>query len=201
MPNGSEPQPTVNDHDFRSVAKGIAIPYGIYDTQANRGRFSWELPTKHPPSPSPVSANGGYRKAARATRSPTTSSSWPTPAAAMARSVAPGSKRFNVNCAMAWVYASPFAHYPSGASKWNPIEHRLFSQISRNWAAEPLDSYEKALKFIRTTTTTTGLKVTAQLDTTYYPTGLKPSKAELSQLSIRQKRVLPKWNYTISPQM
>src|ERR1035438_4286818 len=48
-----------------------------------------------------------------------------------------------------------------------PIEHRLFSQISRNWAAEPLDSYEKALKFIRTTTTTTGLKVTARLDTTY----------------------------------
>ena len=93
------------------------------------------------------------------------------------------------------------SHYPSGPSKWNPIEHRLFSQISRNWAAEPLDSYEKALKFIRTTTTNTGLRVTAQLDTTYYPTGVKPSKAELSQLSIRQKRVLPKWNYTISPQM
>ncbi len=93
------------------------------------------------------------------------------------------------------------SHYPSGASKWNPIEHRLFSQISRNWAAEPLDSYEKALKFIRTTTTTTGLKVTAQLDTAYYATGIKPSKAELSKLSIRQKRVLPKWNYTIfSPQ-
>ena len=80
-------------------------------------------------------------------------------------------------------------------------DHRLFSQISRNWAAEPLDSYEKALKFIRTTTTATGLKVAAQLDTTCYPTGVKPSKTELSQLSIRQKRVLPKWNYTISPQM
>jgi hypothetical protein len=93
------------------------------------------------------------------------------------------------------------SHYPSGASKWNPIEHRLFSQISRNWAAEPLDSYEKALKFIRTTATTTGLKVTAHLDTTFYPTGVKVSKQELSQLSIRQKRVLPKWNYTISPQM
>jgi hypothetical protein len=76
----------------------------------------------------------------------------------------------------------------------------LFSQISRNWAAEPLDSYEKALKFIRTTTTT-GLKVTAHLDTTYYPTGVKPSKAELGQLSIRQKRVLPKWTYTISSHM
>jgi len=93
------------------------------------------------------------------------------------------------------------SHYPSGASKWNPIEHRLFSQISRNWETEPLDSYEKALKFIRTTTTTTGLEVTARLDTTYYPTGVKISKRDLAQISIPQKRVLPKWNYTISPQM
>ena len=77
----------------------------------------------------------------------------------------------------------------------------MFSQISRNWQAEPLDSYEKALKFIRTTTTRTGLKVTARLDTTYYPTGVKVSKRDLAQLSIRQKRVLPKWNYTISPQI
>ena len=75
------------------------------------------------------------------------------------------------------------SHYPSDASKWNPIEHRLFSQIGRNWEAEPLDSYEKALKFIRTTTT--GLKVTARLDTTYYPTGVKVSKRDLAQLSIR----------------
>jgi hypothetical protein len=93
------------------------------------------------------------------------------------------------------------SHYPSGASKWNPIEHRLFSQISRNWAAEPLDSYQKALKFIRTTTTTTALKVTARLDTTYYPIGVTVSKQDLAQLSIKKKRVLPKWNYTISPKM
>jgi Rhodopirellula transposase DDE domain len=77
----------------------------------------------------------------------------------------------------------------------------LFSQISRNWAAEPLDSYEKALKFIRTTTTTTGLKVTARLDTTDYPTGIKVSNRDLAQLSVQPKPVLPKWNYTISPQI
>ena len=63
-----------------------------------------------------------------------------------------------------------------------------------------MHSYEKALKFIRTTTTSTGLKVTAQLDTTFYQTGVKPSKAQISQLAITPKRVLPKWNYTISPQ-
>jgi hypothetical protein len=132
----------------------------------------------------------------------------------MGPAAAPGSKRFNGNSAMAWSSrrnrhwstGGPGTHrhrlhYPSGVSKWNPIEHRLFSQIGRNRAAEPLDSYEKALKFIRTTTTTTGLKVTARLDTTFYPSGVKVSKPELAQLSIRKKRVLPKWNYTISPQM
>jgi hypothetical protein len=93
------------------------------------------------------------------------------------------------------------SHYPSGASKLNPIEHRLFIQISRNWKAEPLDRDEKTLKFIRTTTATTGLRVTARLDTAYYPTGTKASKNDLAQLSIRQKRVLPKWNYTISPEV
>ena len=64
------------------------------------------------------------------------------------------------------------AHYPTGASKWNPIEHRLFSEISKNWAAEPLDSYPKVLNFIRNTSTRTGLVVTAYLDCTDYPTGL-----------------------------
>ena len=77
----------------------------------------------------------------------------------------------------------------------------MFSQISRNWTAEPLDSYQKALKFIRTTTTTTALKVTARLDTTYYPIGVTVSKQDLAQLSIKKKRVLPKWNYTIPPKM
>ena len=167
-------------------------------------RFSWELPMKHPPSPSPASASGGYRRAASATRNPAKSSSWPPiqGLSAMAHSATrSGSKRFNVNCAMAWALCITVSHYPSGASKWNPIEHRLFSQISRNWAAEPLDSYEKALKFIRTTTTATGLQGDCSTRYLCYPTGIKPSKAELYQLSIRQKRVLPKWNYTISPQM
>src|SRR6266850_2529698 len=67
------------------------------------------------------------------------------------------------------------AHYPTGASKWNPIEHRLFSEISKNWAGEPLDSYQKILNFIRTTSTKTGLAVTAYLDRHHYPTGTEPT--------------------------
>src|ERR1035438_8793646 len=66
------------------------------------------------------------------------------------------------------------AHYPTGASKWNPIEHRLFSEISKHWAAEPLVSYDKMLGFIRNTSTKTGLVVTAYLERKEYPTGLKP---------------------------
>ena len=119
----------------------------------------------------------------------------------MGPNVAPGSKSFSGNCAMAWDSPSPWLTTLRALPNGNPIEHRLFSQISKNWAAEPLDSYEKALKCMRTTTTTTGLKVTAHLDTTCYPTGIKVSKHDLAQLSIRPNRVLPKWNYTISPQM
>ena len=91
------------------------------------------------------------------------------------------------------------AHYPTGASKWNPIEHRLFSEISKNWAAGPLDSYEKTLKFIRTTSTKTGLVVTAYLDRKEYSTGFKPDPSLISSLRLKHSDTLPKWNYTIAP--
>ncbi len=91
------------------------------------------------------------------------------------------------------------AHYPTGASKYNPIERRLFSAISRNWAGEPLQSYEKILKFIRTTTTATGLKVRAFLDRKDYPLGAKPSAARMREIRITRHTHVPKWNYTIAP--
>jgi hypothetical protein len=93
------------------------------------------------------------------------------------------------------------AHYPTGASKWNPIEHRLFSEISKNWAGEPLDSYRKILNFIRSTKTQTGLSVTAQLDRRHYPTGIEPTQEQLQALRLKPHEVLPKWNYTISPNL
>ena len=89
--------------------------------------------------------------------------------------------------------AVTIAHYPTGASKWNPIEHRLFSEISKNWAAEPLDTYEKMLKFIRTTDTQTGLAVTANLDRNQYPTRLKPDPQLISSLRLTPGKVLPRW--------
>jgi hypothetical protein len=85
--------------------------------------------------------------------------------------------------------------------KWNPIEHRLFSEVSRNWAGEPLDSYQKILNYARTTQTQTGLQVTAYLDRRLYPCGLKPTPHQMASLRLQRHETLPEWNYTIKPQL
>lgn len=88
------------------------------------------------------------------------------------------------------------AHYPRGASKWNPIEHRLFSQISANWAGHPLRSLQIILGFIRQTTTQTGLTATATLDRQTYHRQIKVPQREMNQLPIQRQRTCPQWNYT-----
>jgi len=88
-------------------------------------------------------------------------------------------------------------HYPSGASKWNPIEHRLFSQISNNWQGEPLRSYELILGFIASTKTTTGLRVQAMLNDKPYQRGIKVSDSEMRTIQLKTGDALPQWNYTI----
>jgi hypothetical protein len=90
-------------------------------------------------------------------------------------------------------------HYPTGASKWNPIEHKLFNQISLNWAGKPLRTYEIMLGYIQGTTTTTGLKVKAKLVDRTYQTGIKVSNAEMASLNLTRRSVCPKWNYIIRP--
>jgi hypothetical protein len=91
------------------------------------------------------------------------------------------------------------AHYPAGNSKYNPVERRLFSQITKNWAAEPLTDYNTILELIRHTTPTTGLKVRAYLDMKDYPLKVKPTAQRLRELRITRNKILPKWNYTIAP--
>ena len=91
------------------------------------------------------------------------------------------------------------AHYPPATSKWNPIEHRLFCEISKNWAGRPLDSFETILKYLRTTRTSTGLRVRAHLVRKTYETGVKVTDAQMRELRITPNSVLPKWNYTIEP--
>ncbi len=91
------------------------------------------------------------------------------------------------------------AHYPPGASKWNPIEHRMFSFIRKNLAGQPLKTYEMILKYIRTTTTETGLQIRAVLNSKKYPTGVKTTDAQLQQINLKNARVLPHWNYAVWP--
>src|SRR5262249_11693132 len=91
------------------------------------------------------------------------------------------------------------AHYPSGCSKWNPVERRLFSEISKNWEGKPLKSLSVMLAYIRGTTTTTGLTVKAYLDEGIYPKGQKVTRDQLRGLNARPHSVCPNWNYTIRP--
>ena len=90
-------------------------------------------------------------------------------------------------------------HFPPGTSKWNKIEHRLFSFISQNWRGKPLVSHETIVNLIAATTTKTGLKVTCELDRSSYPSGIKVSKKQMEEVNVRRDAFHGEWNYTISP--
>jgi hypothetical protein len=90
-------------------------------------------------------------------------------------------------------------HYPPGTSKWNKIEHRMFSYISLNWRGEPLDSYETVVELINDTRTETGLKIRAELTQKRYEKGIKVSDAAMKRLNIHPHETHPQWNYTIRP--
>ena len=91
------------------------------------------------------------------------------------------------------------AHYPPGTSRWNPIEHRLFAEISKNRAGIRLVTYKTMLKYIRSTKTTTGLKIKAHLVRKKYKKGNKVPDEQMSQIQIDRHDTLPDWNYTITP--
>jgi hypothetical protein len=92
-------------------------------------------------------------------------------------------------------------HYPTGCSKWNPIEHRLFSEVSKTWAGCPLRSWELILHYIGETKTETGLTARAVLVTEKYETGIKVSDEVLDTLNLEHHNVCPQWNYTIHPRL
>ena len=92
------------------------------------------------------------------------------------------------------------SHLPPGTSKWNKIEHRLFSHISMNWRGKPLIDHETIVSLIGATTTTEGLRVRAELDRACYPKGIKISDAELNDRPLDRDDLHPQWNYTLRPQ-
>ena len=90
-------------------------------------------------------------------------------------------------------------HFPPGTSKWNKIEHRLFSHITMNWRGRPLISHQVVVELISATTTATGLEVEAHLDTRSYPTKIKVTKEQMGRVRLRPHEFHGKWNYTIEP--
>lgn len=193
-------EPTlVKDHDFRSTSNGVAIPYGIYDLLANCGTMFVGV-TYDTPNFAVNAVAKWWRSEGR--------QRYPEATELVILADAGGSNGYRCR---AWKHGLQtricdchgitvtVAHYPSGTSKWNPIEHRLFSEISKNWAGRPLDCYETILNYLRTTTTATGLRVRAHLDRRRYPKGLKISDQQMQTLSITNHETLPKWNYIIQP--
>lgn len=191
----------VNDHDFPSLASGKAIPYGVYDVQANRASIF--VGVSHDTSAFAVASirswwcwEGRYRYA-QARKLLILAD------AGGSNSVTNGVWKEQLQSRLCdrFGLSVTVCHYPTGTSKWNPIEHRLFSQISKNWAGEPLRTHETILKFIRTTETKTGLYVKAYLDPRDYPRGLKVSDDCLAALRLTYLDPLPHWNYTLAPRM
>ena len=196
LPKGKADQVSV--HDFPHLGKGKAIPYGAYDIARNRAvvnvgvthdtaefaaesiRRWWRLDGKR-----------HYRGAPRLL-------------------ICADSGGSNGNRTRAWKLhlqalsdetgmSITVCHYPPGTSKWNKIEHRLFSFISLNWKGKPPVNYETVANLIGGTRTRGGLKVKAVLDTNQYETGVEVSKEDIGQLRLKRHRVHPDWNYTLLP--
>ena len=189
----------VKDHDYPSDAKGKAIPYGIYDTQKNTGTVFLGV-TRDTPSFAVDSIETWWKTEGKV--------NYPDVKKLLILADSGGSNscrsrvwkhKIQSNICDQFGLSVKVSHYPPGSSKWNPIEHRLFSEISKNWAGRPLDSYETVLKYIRTTKTSSGLKVKAHFVRQKYETGEKISNKQMSQLTIKESEVLPEWNYTLSP--
>jgi hypothetical protein len=188
----------VLDHDFPSLASGRGIPFGIYDSVQNIG-FVVVGTSNETPAFAAAALSSWWERQGR----------WNYPRAKrwFVEADCGGANNVRVwawkwelqKLADRWKVAITVAHYPPGASKWNPIEHRLFSQISTNWQGQPLKDYDTMLNFIRKTTTETGLFCRARLDSTSYPTKAKPTLEQRAQIRMKPSRVLPRWNYTIYP--
>jgi hypothetical protein len=189
----------VKDHDFPSDAKAVALPYGIYDVRRNSGVVvvgtSRETPAFAVDAIEHWWRSDGSKHYAGATE-----------LLILADAGGANSPRCRVwKCDLQQKLCNEHGlqvtvcHYPPAASKWNPIEHRLFSELSKNWQGVPLDTYSVALNYIATTKTKTGLTVSAKLNSRVYEKGQEVTDQEMKLLNIRSHRTLPYWNYTLRP--
>lgn len=194
-----EQAPSVYMHDFPSDAIARAAPYGIYDLAHNLGYFYvghsadtpefavdaisawWRDHGKSRYGDAPellILADAGGSNSYR-------SRNW--------------KRQLQDMLADSFDLSVTVCHYPTGASKWNPIEHRLFSEVSKTWAGVPLVSFDVMLELIEQTQTSTGLQVKATLVEKNYQKGITVADEVMTALALKQHATCPKWNYTIRP--
>jgi len=189
----------VFDHDFPSDAEGVAIPYGIYDPFRNHG-FVCVGTTRDTPQFAVDSISTWWTQVG--TKQYTAANYL------LVLADCGGSNGYRARlwknqlqvtlCDRFGLHVK-VCHFPPGSSKWNPVEHRLFAPISRNWAAQPLVDHNTVLNFIRHTRTTTGLRICAHLNKKNYPKGIKISDEQMQQINLHRYTTRPQWNYSISP--
>ena len=195
-PKGS-PLP-VRVHDFKDPELGKAIPYGIYDLAADEGWVSIGITADT--AQLAVAAIRGWWETLGQAR-------YPQATRLTITADCGGSNGCRIRLwrtelqqlADATGLAITVCHFPPGTSKWNKIEHRLFSFITQNWRGKPLLSHQVIINLIAATTTRSGLEVYAQLDERDYPRGVKVSDAELAAVNLIGDAFHPEWNYTIVP--
>jgi len=190
----------VQGHDFPTPDVPRAYPYGIYDIGRNRGFVN--VGTDHDTGAFAVaSIRGWWRYEGRRL--------YPKAESILITADGGGSNGWRLRL---WKYQlQKFAdqtglcvsvcHFPPGTSKWNKVEHRLFSFISSDWRGEPLCDYQPVVKLIGKTTTAKGLKVTCRLDRRKYPIGHKVTDEDMKRINIKRNRFHGEWNYMIKPKV
>lgn len=197
--NWTQAAEAVKDHDFPDKTTIKAVPYGIYDVVHNQGfvyvgtsgdtaEFAvdaivrWferkDRPTFKNERKLLILCDGGGRNGSRVRN-------W--------------KRQLQQQLAERFGLEVMVCHYPPGTSKWNPIEHRLFSFVSLNWAGQPLRSLSRMTALIRGTVTIMGLQVKAAVLKGNYPLKIKVSNAEMAELALTRRKICPQWNYGIHP--
>ena len=195
---GGEPV-LVNSHDFPQDSAGRAVPYGIYDIAGNTGWVS--VGTDHDTAAFAVESVRRWWNAAGRDE-------YPAARRLLVTADAGGSNGYRTRAWKAELAALAaetgleitVCHFPPGTSKWNKIEHRLFSHITMNWRGRPLTSHEVIVQTIAATTTRTGLRVRAELDDSTYETGVKVSDRQMDALPLTRHDWHGDWNYTLRPE-
>jgi len=197
-----------NDHDFLTYAEGKAALYGVYDQKENKGFVSIGMFLKEGKT---ISSGDTPEFAVESIERWWRYQGYETYKNSNEILILADSGGSNGHLSHMWKvklqeilcekygFKVTVCHYPPGASKWNPIEHRLFSEISKNWRGTPLVNYETVYKYTASTKTTTGLETSAVMVGKQYQKGLKASKEDIKKLNIKRHELNPSWNYTLSP--